>query len=159
LHNYHDTFKRFPPGTDSGIRPWRQSPGNTGYTRHWSWMAYILPFVEQDNLWNQAVQWSHKGDPITISGGDGPPPFLSCTPFSYYYSPWGDFVNEWQNTGGPNPALGTSVKVYTCPSEVRNLLVEYLAIDALQQIPVPVAFTEYLGVAGVQGDSGARSQG
>src|SRR5882672_7004703 len=26
LHNYHDTYKRFPPSLDSGIRPWRVSP-------------------------------------------------------------------------------------------------------------------------------------
>src|SRR5207245_7067147 len=26
LHNYHDTYKRFPPSLDSGIRPWRPSP-------------------------------------------------------------------------------------------------------------------------------------
>src|SRR5947207_6822934 len=31
LRNYHDTFKRFPPVTDSRIRPCRKGPGNTGY--------------------------------------------------------------------------------------------------------------------------------
>jgi prepilin-type N-terminal cleavage/methylation domain-containing protein/prepilin-type processing-associated H-X9-DG protein len=158
LHNYHDTFKRFPPGTDSGIRPWRQSPGNTGYTRYWSWMAYILPFIEQDNVWNMAVQWAHKGDPITISGGNGPPNYDNCTPSSFFYSPWGDWSAGFANTGNANPALGTPIKIYTCPSEIRNLLVENL--DFVNSPPqpgdilTPVAFTEYLGVAGLQGDLG-----
>ena len=26
LHNYHDTYKRFPPGLDTGIRPYRAPP-------------------------------------------------------------------------------------------------------------------------------------
>src|SRR5437868_6068188 len=61
LHNYHDTYRRFPPSLDSGIRPYRLSPGNQGYASYWSWLALILPFIEQDNLWNQAMAWAHKG--------------------------------------------------------------------------------------------------
>src|SRR5205809_6731165 len=69
LHNYHDTYKRFPPSLDSAIYPpayiaskgppWKPPYGNPpppprpGFTPYWSWMAYILPFIEQDNLWNQ----------------------------------------------------------------------------------------------------------
>ena len=26
LHNYHDTYKRFPPGLDTGFRPYRAPP-------------------------------------------------------------------------------------------------------------------------------------
>ncbi len=89
LHNYHDTFKRFPPGLDSGIRPWRTG-NNHGWTRYWSWMALILPFIEQDNVWNMAVTWSHLGDP----GANTAPPS------TYYYSPWGDWFNNFANTGG-----------------------------------------------------------
>jgi prepilin-type N-terminal cleavage/methylation domain-containing protein len=144
LHNYHDTFKRFPPGTDSGIRPWR-APPNQGYTRYWSWMAYILPFIEQDNVWNMAVQWSHKGDPVTNP------------PTTYFYSPWGDWFNAFANTNGPNPALGTPVKTYICPSEPRNLGAEPIQLSSDGVRTDPVAFTEYLGVAGLQGDFGTPS--
>jgi prepilin-type N-terminal cleavage/methylation domain-containing protein/prepilin-type processing-associated H-X9-DG protein len=141
LHNYHDTFKRFPPGLDSGIRPWR-APPNQGYTRYWSWMAYILPFIEQDNLWNQAVSWSHLGDPVTLP------------PTTYFYTPWGDWFNAFANTKGPNPALGTPVKTYTCPSEIRNLGAEPIILSSDMMTTSPVAFTEYLGVSGLQGDWG-----
>src|SRR5437667_9436296 len=65
LHNYHDTYKRFPPGLDTGIRPYR-APPSQGWTAYWSWLAYILPFIEQDNLWNQANAWA-KTDPAATS--------------------------------------------------------------------------------------------
>src|SRR5882672_5693188 len=61
LHNYHDTYKRFPPALDSSLLPYRPAP-YSGWTPYWSWMAYILPFIEQDNLWNQAIAWA-KTDP------------------------------------------------------------------------------------------------
>src|SRR6516162_7402821 len=71
LHNYHDTYKRFPPALDSAIYPqasitawWgpnQPPPPRPGYTPYWSWMAYILPFVEQDNLWNSAMKWAQTG--------------------------------------------------------------------------------------------------
>jgi hypothetical protein len=40
------------------------------------------------------------------------------------------------------------VKLYTCPSEPRNLLVIY---EPLGNVSIPVAFTDYLGVDGIQG--------
>src|SRR5437870_5049350 len=49
LHNYHDVYKRLPQGTS----PW---PGNNGdvapYEGSWTWMGYILPYLEQGNLYN-----------------------------------------------------------------------------------------------------------
>jgi len=158
LHNYHDTYKRFPPSLDTGIRPYRQGH-NAGYTPYWSWLAQIMPFIEQDNLWTQAVSWAHKGDPITISGGGPPPPggppdFVGATPSSYYFWPWGDFWASYASTGNGNPALGVPVKTYICPSEIRSLTVEYIE-DANPGDPLtPIAFTEYLGVDGIRGDTG-----
>src|SRR5262249_53676002 len=111
----------------------------------WSWMALILPFVEQDNLWNQANQWAQT-DPVagtTAWNGN-----------SWYWWPWGDFWTAWSNTKTPNPALGTVVKLYICPSEIRNLGAEPInwgyggPADA-------IAFTEYLGVNGLSGDLGS----
>jgi prepilin-type N-terminal cleavage/methylation domain-containing protein len=141
LHNYHDTFKRFPPALDFGIRPWKPAP-LTGYTPYWSWMAYILPFIEQDNLWRNAVAWSHLGDPIPYPPGN-----------NRYYWPWGDWFDAYAFTKGPNPALGTVVKTYICPSEPRNLGAEPIALSS-DGSTTGVAFTEYLGVAGLQGDLG-----
>jgi prepilin-type processing-associated H-X9-DG protein len=158
LHNYHDTFKRFPPSLDNGLRPYRLGH-NTGYTPYWSWMAYILPFIEQDNAWNQAVQWAHKGDPITISGGNGPPDFLGATPSSYYFWPWGDFWADYASTGNANLVLGVPIKTYICPSEPRNILVEYIQNASASAPLTTIAFTEYLGVDGLRGDATRDASG
>jgi prepilin-type N-terminal cleavage/methylation domain-containing protein/prepilin-type processing-associated H-X9-DG protein len=51
IHNYHDTYRYLPRGSSDG-------PGQTccnATTRlGWSWMYHILPFIEQDNLFNTA---------------------------------------------------------------------------------------------------------
>jgi prepilin-type N-terminal cleavage/methylation domain-containing protein len=52
LHNYHDTFKMFPPGyVDRNGNPnvtpdMDQGPG-------WSWAAFLLPSLDQANVYNQ----------------------------------------------------------------------------------------------------------
>jgi len=43
LHNFHDTFLNLPPG--------QINDDNDRY----GWPAYILPFIEQDNIYNQLV--------------------------------------------------------------------------------------------------------
>jgi prepilin-type N-terminal cleavage/methylation domain-containing protein/prepilin-type processing-associated H-X9-DG protein len=136
LHNYHDNYNRFPPSTDSGLRPWLPPP-NRGWTTFWTWLAYILPYIEQDNLWNEAITWAHQGDPI------------SFPPTTFFYRPDGDWWNNWATTRGPNPAFGTPVKTYICPSEPRNLVVVYENLP--NNLPEAIAFTDYLGVDGIQG--------
>jgi prepilin-type N-terminal cleavage/methylation domain-containing protein/prepilin-type processing-associated H-X9-DG protein len=60
LHNYHDVFKRFPPGCARDQVPFGTSgAGGSGYGS--SWMAYILPYIEQASLFNE----------ITFAGGSG----------------------------------------------------------------------------------------
>jgi prepilin-type N-terminal cleavage/methylation domain-containing protein/prepilin-type processing-associated H-X9-DG protein len=56
LHNYHDVFKVLP----SNIRP---SAISTVRVR---WATFVLPYIEQDNLWknyNTNVNWS---DPLNL---------------------------------------------------------------------------------------------
>jgi len=111
-HNYHDSYKKLPPGVQY----------NYPYY-YWSWMAKILPFVEQKNLYNKADTWA-KG------GGPG----------SYPWWPWGDF---WVSppTSPPNPALGQTVPFYTCPSDQRRLV-------ANSDSGMLVGYTSYLGNPG-----------
>jgi prepilin-type N-terminal cleavage/methylation domain-containing protein len=50
LHNYHDANQVFPPGFTAIAGPGGDvSPG-------WGWSFYILPYIEQDNLFKQANQ-------------------------------------------------------------------------------------------------------
>jgi prepilin-type N-terminal cleavage/methylation domain-containing protein/prepilin-type processing-associated H-X9-DG protein len=60
LHNHHDTYKRFPPGCAKDQIPFGTSgTGGSGYGA--SWMGYILPFIEQGNIYRQ----------LTFAGGSG----------------------------------------------------------------------------------------
>ena len=45
VHNFHSAQGNFPPNSIYSYDP-------TG--PNWSWLAHILPFIEQDNLFNQA---------------------------------------------------------------------------------------------------------
>jgi prepilin-type processing-associated H-X9-DG protein len=45
MHNYHDTFNQFPPGTHPN--------DDLEVSERFSWMAEILPFLEQAALFNQ----------------------------------------------------------------------------------------------------------
>src|SRR5579884_664526 len=48
LHQYHDTHHVFPPGCSyrNGVDPYP----------HMTWMTRLLPFLEQETLWQQALQ-------------------------------------------------------------------------------------------------------
>jgi prepilin-type N-terminal cleavage/methylation domain-containing protein len=48
LHNYHDARGSFPAGY-SDPTPWPQADNGPG----WGWGAFLLPYLEQTNLYNQ----------------------------------------------------------------------------------------------------------
>jgi prepilin-type processing-associated H-X9-DG protein len=50
LHNYHDTYKTFPP---ESIWAYRVTTGNPWQPRNFSWICLTLPFVEQGTLQQQ----------------------------------------------------------------------------------------------------------
>lgn len=49
MQNYHDSQGRFPPGQFLG--PYGKGPNSYS----WSWLARLLPYVEQDNLYRQGT--------------------------------------------------------------------------------------------------------
>src|SRR2546423_1510328 len=66
-HNYHDVNKRFPPAmmvaalgakTPWGATPYTNNPSsayrNPGFGPNWA--VFLLPFVEQDNLYKQVAK-------------------------------------------------------------------------------------------------------
>jgi prepilin-type N-terminal cleavage/methylation domain-containing protein/prepilin-type processing-associated H-X9-DG protein len=114
LHNYHGVYKRFPQGIMY----------NSPYY-YWSWMAQMLPYFEQENLYNQADTWA-KG-----------------TTTQYQWWPWGGF---WLNPMTPaNPALGVPLSVLKCPADVRQ---DSILPGSQAGLNGNVAFTGYLGNAG-----------
>jgi len=52
LHAYHDAMNQLPAGYSDYYTPVGPSEGA------WTWMAYILPYVEQDNAWKQAKAYA-----------------------------------------------------------------------------------------------------
>jgi len=57
LHNHHDTYGAFPAGY-LAASPY--ADGATDTTPGWGWAAFILPFLEQDNLYRQL----HLNQPV-----------------------------------------------------------------------------------------------
>ena len=49
-HNYHDANRSFPPGY---LAAGPYSDGATDTAPGWGWAAFLLPYVEQDNLYRQ----------------------------------------------------------------------------------------------------------
>jgi prepilin-type N-terminal cleavage/methylation domain-containing protein len=73
LHNYHDTNDRFPPGAAADILPWKTP--QTAADKDWgsSWMVFVLPFVEQNNLFSKwqfsgGSGWQNANDNALIRG-------------------------------------------------------------------------------------------
>mgnify|MGYP002528120846 CR=1 FL=1 len=65
IHNYHDSFKTFPP---DGI--WFSGPQSTAKNdpRHFTWIALILPFVEQQPL-HDSINFKLPGYAQTAADG------------------------------------------------------------------------------------------
>jgi len=124
-HNYHDVYKKLPQGVQY------KSP-----YYYWSWMAQILPYVEQKNVFNLADNWARRG------------------PGNYPWWPWGDFWNT-PVTSPANSAMGKAIPVYTCPADPRMLSPQTINLAAgYSSTPdnAQVAFTSYLGNPGSGND-------
>ena len=55
-HNFHDQYVYLPPGAANDTSPFGQQTG-AGWGS--SWKVYILPFIEQDNVYRQ---WQFSGN-------------------------------------------------------------------------------------------------
>jgi prepilin-type N-terminal cleavage/methylation domain-containing protein/prepilin-type processing-associated H-X9-DG protein len=114
LHNYHSAFEKLPQGIMYEFPYY-----------YWSWMAQLMPYVEQGPLYNKADAWARQTTP------------------AYAWWPWGAF---WLGPPQANPALGTFVQTWTCPADSRQLLVATVP-DGYGHT-LNVAFTAMLGNAG-----------
>jgi prepilin-type N-terminal cleavage/methylation domain-containing protein/prepilin-type processing-associated H-X9-DG protein len=52
LHDYHSTLSKFPPGYVDGNTNPDSTPDND-LGPGWGWATYLLPYIEQDNLYRQ----------------------------------------------------------------------------------------------------------
>jgi prepilin-type N-terminal cleavage/methylation domain-containing protein/prepilin-type processing-associated H-X9-DG protein len=103
LHNYHDTQSKFPlgmPGLDA---------------RCWSWRVYILPQLEQDNIFNQMQADTARFwlPPNMGGGGNGP----GGTTWDIDAIPQAKI----NGPGALNVATGSprnTLSIYVCPSDI-----------------------------------------
>jgi prepilin-type N-terminal cleavage/methylation domain-containing protein len=65
MQNYHDTYGAFPVGylDPTPWPPGYQTPDGLDHGPGWGWGAFILPFLEQDNLYQQINFNVDVGDP------------------------------------------------------------------------------------------------
>jgi prepilin-type N-terminal cleavage/methylation domain-containing protein/prepilin-type processing-associated H-X9-DG protein len=125
-HNYQSAFKSFPPGNN--VSP---NAGTGGYTLPQPYagpyvgvLAYLLPYMEQDNVYQQLPGNSGANvlttntpigtlwDTKTVAGAWA----YSYPPFDYQVgvnAPWG----SPNGTGYPKPAAEATIKSYLCPSD------------------------------------------
>jgi len=132
LHNFHDVNGAFPQGVENTSERPNKTGADFGFHPYWSWMAQMMPYYEQDNLYRQADAWAHGG---------------GAYPGTYQWWPWGDF---WDSPQTPaNPALGTIIAQFKCPADARQAT----TLSGTQAGIEPnskVAFTGYLGISGLQ---------
>ena len=87
VHNYHGAYKVLPPGDTCPNG--RNTLSNNWY---WSWMAWIMPYMEQQSLFDEAETYNNN-----VSN-----------------DPW--------NGATSNPVLGQTLVAYKCPSDSRSLI-------------------------------------
>ena len=148
LHNFHDTYKRFPSSLDRTLDRSGMDPSK-GRHWYWSWLAQILAYVEGQNIYRQADTFAAKGDGI---------PFTYPNP-AHPWNPWGD----WSVTSGPvstaNPMIGVMVPVYGCPNDSRTLVAQNVPTGNGTSFWPTMGLTGYLAVSGITSADAYNSPG
>jgi len=127
-HSYHDSKRRFPPGTNGP---------NYGY---YGTLAYILPYVEQGNVYNlfaSTVNWDMSTTAVGKNNG------------------------AWWGNGNAWTAAQAKIPIFVCPTDnpiSRGWTWAYIYTDAYTvyggyfQANYGLGATNYLGCAGVIGN-------
>lgn len=158
LNNYHNDYKRLPPGLLGPIDHVGIDSDTTAVDRG-PWVGtlfYLLPYVEMDNIRNQLCDVQH-----TYPGGPLPP---SGAPLKVALQ--GEAMGWWTDTGGYNLSIGSQrIKLFMCPSDTvdsdsvdaviigyqsfRNWSDKVLGSGTSYQ---NLGRASYIGVAGMEGE-------
>lgn len=121
LQNYHDTNNGFPPGYIDGNTNPASTPDND-VGPGWGWASFLLPFVEQQNIYNQINFSVRVGQGSNAAICQLPLKLHQCPsdPYQQNFTVWptsvvvahGNYVgcNGWEecfNGAGGNPQGGT----------------------------------------------------
>jgi prepilin-type N-terminal cleavage/methylation domain-containing protein len=67
FHGYHDTYREYPCGGNNFDRPRTMINGGiaVGWEQEWGWAYQILPFMEQQNLYEDTDENRIKATPVS----------------------------------------------------------------------------------------------
>lgn len=134
LHNYHNDYKRFPPGV---IRP---KPGEPNPWR--TWLVHLLPYCEQGTLWSEAnSHWAVQPYPFL-----NPPHTGFSTPVKLFGCPSDNRVSKPQPTHLSRVAGLTSyLGVVGTDHTTKDGLLYFDSQTSLNSIPDGSNFTAIVG--------------
>jgi prepilin-type N-terminal cleavage/methylation domain-containing protein len=69
VHNFHDVYKKLPPGAQGPVLPVPNPPSNTATINGTSWIVFILPFIEQQTLYDNYQFDQHYTSATANSAG------------------------------------------------------------------------------------------
>jgi len=150
-HNYHDTFKKLPPGY-LGPYPGAADPPTTA-VQNMGVLVHLLPYVEQKNIYTQMTN-------------SAPPSYFQINGVGSY----------WINNAGLRTAANYSVPIFLCPSDSPQTATAgafsrihmwydpstgFLTLSGgyLAGTAPTIGKTNYLGVAGYFGQAYSGYQG
>ena len=111
IHNYHAAYKRFPMNAGGTAHP----GGTRESNRYWlSWLVGILPFIEQQALWEQisnVYQYDRNGNVLGT-----PFPEMGPHPWHENYRPWLTQVSSYRcpSDSHPNMTRRVAFTNYAC---------------------------------------------
>ena len=101
LHSYHDTYKKFPLG--------EPDDDNNG----WCWRFWILPFIEQNNLYKAAMSDpTPEYRPFNCNVANNP---QNIDAYTYPQQATNTATGSATVPGG---VAGVPINIYMCPSDV-----------------------------------------
>ncbi len=109
MHNYHDVFNRFPMGFSDPV------VGNSErISGGWAWSAYLLPYLEQGNLWQQLDFRTTPYALTTVGGQAVQNQLLTATPLPVYNCPTDARpAAAANNAGSAGSGAGTALTALT----------------------------------------------
>jgi prepilin-type N-terminal cleavage/methylation domain-containing protein/prepilin-type processing-associated H-X9-DG protein len=96
LHNFHDTFNRFPAGTNPDVEPWKL-PGSADAHYGSNWKIFTLPYIDQAPLFNK---WNFSNQ-SGYNNSNNLPALLSKVMLSVHRCPSStlpDFSTRWHQS-------------------------------------------------------------
>jgi prepilin-type N-terminal cleavage/methylation domain-containing protein/prepilin-type processing-associated H-X9-DG protein len=141
-HNYHDSFQKFPPGTNlpgpaTGLAGGAQSPPAVVAGKSFSLFEALLPYVEQGNVYNRM---NFVGPNSQTVGG------VKYSGYDSQY--WVDATTQIGNCYNPTDPGAQIIKTFLCPSDTGPQQTTYTASGG---------HTFYFGANTYGGCAGVRS--